>query len=291
MVKKFKFTPILGWSISRYEKFKLCRRQYFYEYYGKYDKEYPKINKLKKLKSIPLAKGSIVHDVIKVLLERLLKSEQEIDGRRFLEFSKDLTNRYYEEKTFFEEYYKEVSKVDIDKLYKDIKKCLNNFIKSKRFDWIKTEAIKNKENWVIEPPGYGEFRLSDMKVYCKVDFLFPIDNVYYIIDWKTGKLDNIKHKKQLLGYVSWASYNFKLSPVSIIPIIAYLRPIYKEIKMKFNESDIRDFINEIKDETEEMYSLCKNIGENIPKEKEEFTKIKNKKICKYCSYKEICIKV
>lgn len=290
MIKKFKFTPILGWSTSRYEKFKLCKRQYFYEYYGKYDKEYPTINKLKKLTSIPLSKGAIVHNVIKILLERLLKSEQEIDEGRFLEFSKTLTNRYCEEKTFFEEYYKEVLKVNPDKLYKDIKKYLTNFIKSKRLKWIKTEAIKNKENWVIEPPGYGEFRVLDMKLYCKVDFLFPIDDNYYIIDWKTGKLDNIKHKKQLLGYALWASYNFKINPESIIPIIAYLRPIYKEIKMKFNESDIKDFINEIKEETEEMYSLCKNIEENIPKDKEEFIKKENKKICKYCNYKEVCFK-
>ena len=35
--EKFDYTPILGWSVTRYDKFLTCKRQYYYEYYGKYD--------------------------------------------------------------------------------------------------------------------------------------------------------------------------------------------------------------------------------------------------------------
>ena len=34
-IKQFPFTPILGWSSTRYDMFSLCRRRYFYHYYGK----------------------------------------------------------------------------------------------------------------------------------------------------------------------------------------------------------------------------------------------------------------
>ncbi|MCK4321028.1 PD-(D/E)XK nuclease family protein [candidate division WOR-3 bacterium] len=288
MIKKFAYTPILGWSVSRYDKFKLCKRQYFYEYYGRYDKAYAKIKNLKKLTSIPLAIGTIVHDIIKVILERLLKSDEEIDVERFLGFTKMQTERYCHENTFIEVYYNEVSYVNPDELFEKIEKDLMNFLNSDRYNWIKVKAIINKDNWVIEPPGYGEFRLSSMKVYCKVDFLFPINNEIYIIDWKTGKIDNIKHKKQLLGYVSWVSYNLKTNPERITPIIAYLKPSYREIKIKFNDYDIEDFIAQIKEETEEMYSLCRDVEENIPKDKKEFTKTRYKKICDYCNYRELC---
>ena len=50
-IKKFPFTSILGWSVSRYDIFNNCKRQYYYFYYGKFDKEFPvsKINELKTL--------------------------------------------------------------------------------------------------------------------------------------------------------------------------------------------------------------------------------------------------
>ncbi|MEY3127310.1 MAG: hypothetical protein RL273_1487, partial [Bacteroidota bacterium] len=44
-----------------------------------------------------------------------------------------------------------------------------NLIKSERFDWIK--ARSNKSDWIIEPYGYGETRIKELKAYFKVDFL------------------------------------------------------------------------------------------------------------------------
>ncbi len=290
MIKEFDYTSILGWSVSRYDKFKLCKRQYYYEYYAKYDSEYPryKIDELKQLTSIPLAQGITVHSVIKVLLERLLKSEAEIDIGRFMDFTKGKIEEYCRKNTFAEVYYSEIKDVDPKDLFEEIKNDLMNLLNSERYKWLKTKAITNKGNWLIEPSGYGECRLNGMKAYCKVDFLFPVDDEIYIIDWKTGKIAEEKHKKQLLGYVSWASYHFKKEPEKIIPIISYLKPSYRETKMRFNEFDIQDFIIKVREETEEMYSMCQNVAENIPGEKEDFKKTGNKKICNYCNYRELC---
>jgi len=95
-IKTFDYTPIPGWSVSRYDVFLTCKRRYYYNYYAKYDKDYPlwKIQELKKLTSFPLEVGNIVHDTIKALLKRLLKSEDEIDTTRFLDFAREKTINY-----------------------------------------------------------------------------------------------------------------------------------------------------------------------------------------------------
>ncbi len=290
MKRQYEYTPILGWSMSRYDKFLLCNRQYYYDYYGKYDDEYPrqKIDSLKKLTSIPLSIGIIVHDVIKTLLIRLLKEEKEIDKAKFIAFAKQSAIEYCQQNQFSEIYYHTQDKIIPDELFEKIQLSLTNFLNSDRYIWLTKKAISNKQDWIIEPEDFGETRINGMKAYCKVDFLFPTDNQIYVIDWKTGKQDEDKHRKQLLGYKLYASNNFSISPDEIIPIISYLHPEYKELELKFNESDIDDLTEQIKKETEIMYSMCEDIEENTPKSKNEFAKTTNKKICDWCNYRELC---
>ena len=292
MSKRFEYTPILGWSISRYDLFQICKRKYYYNYYGKFDPDIPfnKIKSLKDMTSIPLSIGIIVHITIKALLERLIRTEDSIDEERFYDYAKRKTEEYFNFHTFMETYYGDRKNLETTKIYEKVKLSLSNFIKSDRFNWLLIEAIPNKNNWIIEPPGFGETRIEGMKAYCKVDFLFPVDNNTYIIDWKTGKHEKEKHTKQLIGYTSWASSNLEIDTDKIIPIIAHLQPEYSEIQLSLNNCDIEEFINLVQYETKEMHKLCSNIEENIPKEKEFFNKTSNNTICIYCNFKELCHK-
>ena len=291
MIEKFEYTPILGWSLSRYETFTMCQRQYFYNYYPKFDPDYSeyKIKELKILTSIPLAVGIITHNVIACLLSRLIKSEQEINTERFTEFMQKETDKYCRQNKFSEVYYKETEKIDNENMFSSVKNNLENLLNSERFKWIKEKATANKHKWIIEPPGYGEFRLDGIKLYCKVDFLFPLGENNYIIDWKTGKEDRKKHDKQLMGYVCWASYHLKNKPETFHAISAYLDPTYREKKMQFRNYEIENFIHTVRRETEEMHSFCEDISENIPVPKENFKKTTNEKICNYCNFREICL--
>ena len=188
-LKRFSYTPILGWSVSRFDKFKLCKRQYYYDYYSKFDREFPKvkIDSLKKMTSIAMESGSIVHDVIKVFLERLLVSEKPVNEDKFIEFAKKTVDDTLPKKVFTEVYYGQMPDVDSESIFETVKLCLLNFLNSERYRWIIKEAVSGKDGWVIEPPGYGETRINDFKAYCKVDFLFPVRDKLYILDWKTGK--------------------------------------------------------------------------------------------------------
>ena len=289
-VKKFPFTSILGWSATRYEIFSICKRRYFYHYYGKYDPDNSirELKRLKELVSIPLETGGIAHSVFETLLRRLRKTPENIDEERFIEYAETMTSDRIEKSEFDEIVYGELDEINIDDIFPKVKICLENFLESERFDWLTGVAINTSDDWVIEPPGYGESRLNDMKVYCKVDFLFPVDGVLHIIDWKTGKVVHEKHRKQLLGYATWAAYHFDVDPDLVRPTIAYLYPEYVEVDESFSAEDLRNFAVQVEAETGEMYEYCRDVQGNVPLDKGEFPLVDHEKICVYCSFRGIC---
>ncbi len=289
---KFAFTKILGWSISRYELFDKCKRQYFYNYYSKFVKDVPyyKIDQLKSLTSIPLEVGNIVHDVIEVLLRRLQKDDSSINESKFYDFASSKAVEYVSQKTFHEVYYKKVDNIDIADIQTKVINRLKIFMTSPIFQWIFMNAMTNKDNWMIEPPGYGETRLNGLKAYCKMDFLFPIGEEVHILDWKTGKKDEYKHKKQLIAYAAAANSNFGIPWDKIFPRIVYLNDEYSELDFTLQESDRENFFYNVRKESDEMKAFCSDAENNVPLPIEKFEKTPSKPICNFCNYKEICFK-
>ncbi len=291
MVQKFEFTHILGWSASRYDTFSRCKRQYYYQYYGSNDTEFDrlKINSLKGLTSIPLEIGSIAHEVIRVLLERLKKTNSPIDRDRFLSFVENEVLKTAAEKEFAEVYYKETDEVDAGtEILPRVRQALVNLLEADRLAWLMNEALEKKEEWIIEPEGYGECRIDNMKAYCKVDFLFPVGNEIHIFDWKTGKRDDSKHLRQMRGYATWAHYHLGTEFGDIKTTVAYLLPDYDERPIESNEYEIEAFTDVIREETEEMYDYCSHVENNKPLPKEDFAMTDNLKICSWCNFRELC---
>ena len=288
-IKEFEYTSILGWSSTRYDIFSECKRKYFYQYYAKFDKEYQKhnIDFLKGLTSIPMEIGNISHDVVKDVLERLKKSTAPVDKHKFEAYVKNIAQSRTK-KNYFEVHYKVQEKIDPDQLFHKTYASLNNFLESERFGWIKESAISEMDKWIIEPEGYGESRLEGLKWYCKVDFMFPSGEKIIILDWKTGKKNEKKHSKQLVGYAAWASFHLDRKASDIEPIIVYLHPEYEEISLNITDVELMEYKERILRETKEMYGYCSNFEENIPLDKEKFPLREDTTICKYCNFKELC---
>jgi CRISPR/Cas system-associated exonuclease Cas4 (RecB family) len=289
-IKEFPYSPILGWSASRYDTFSICKRKYYYHYYGKYDPEVPvrRIQELKGLSSIPLAIGTAVHSVIQVLLNRLRRTSQDIDQAKFFDFTQRDAEHALANTSFHEVYYGEREAVGMDDIYPKVQECLNNLLASDRYRWLVGDAIKTSADWVIDPPGYGETRMNGLKVYFKVDFLFPVADRLHILDWKTGKQDAERHRKQLVGYSAWASYHFEVDPDHVIPAIAYLHPEYEEVEGTFNAFDLEHFAIQVRAETDEMKEYCRDVGQNIPLEKAEFPQVDDPRICAFCEFRGLC---
>jgi CRISPR/Cas system-associated exonuclease Cas4 (RecB family) len=175
-------------------------------------------------------------------------------------------------------------------IYIKVKHCLYNLINSNRFKWIisNPNIIAQNSRWIIDPDGYGEAIINNYKVFCKVDFLFPLNNKIYIIDWKTGKQHKQKHKRQLIMYSLWAHKYMNTLVEDIVPKIVYLFPCYNEYTILICDEFVHDFMNLIKYETNHMYQYLTDIDNNIPKSKDNFTKTTNTFYCKYCNYRAIC---
>ena len=289
-IKSFPFTPILGWSATRYDLFSICKRKYFYHYYTKYEPDVPvrELSQLRELVSIPLETGGIVHEVIEALLNRLKASSEQIDRGRFLDFADRAAERSTQTKRFVEVVYGDVPQVGVGDLSPKIHACLENLLDSQRFAWLATEASRASADWIIDPPGYGESRLQDLKVYCKVDFLFTVGDQYHIIDWKTGKVDAAKHRKQLIGYATWTSYHFEVDPSRVQATIAYLHPAYEEVREVFEAGDLETFAVQVRAETQEMYAHCRDVERNIPLDKLSFPRIDDARICGLCNFRGVC---
>lgn len=289
-IKQFPFTSILGWSVSRYDVFNKCKRQYFYSYYGKFDKEISqaKIQKLKLLTSSALEIGNIVHDGIRDLLIRLQKTTKPISRSRFLQYLKNMTENYCNSKIFSEVYYKQQESIAVEDIFLQVSKILENFLTSKRLKWIFEIATLESKNWIIEPSGFGETRIKNYKAYCKVDFLIPVKDKIYILDWKTGKQDLPKHSRQLIGYSLWASYHFNTNAKNINSTVVYLYPNYTEYTVALTDENLAKFYQQVETETKQMYEYLIDIENNIPKEKDCFEKTDNEFFCKYCNFRELC---
>ncbi len=276
--------------MSRYDMFSICKRKYFYHYYGKYDPEVPMrlIQELKELSAVPLATGIAVHTVIQVLLNRLMRTSQDIDREQFFDFAFRRTKQRADSESFHEVYYREREAVVVEDLYPKVQSCLENLLESDRYRWLVEEAIATRDRWVIEPPGYGETRMDGLKTYFKVDFLFPIGDQLHILDWKTGKRDPEKHRKQLVGYSAWASYHFEVGVEKVVPTIAYLDPQYAEVEEVFNAFDLEHFAIQVRAESEEMQEYCRDVEQNIPAEKSEFPLIDDPRVCSHCEFRGLC---
>lgn len=290
IIPTYSFTPILGWSVSRYDTFKNCKRAYFYSYYSKFDNDVPPqvINSLKSLTSIPLEKGNITHDLVKDLLLRYKKTSKEIDRVKLFTYLYNMLKSYCNRKIFSEVYYQEIEKIDLEVLFLEIKGAIVNLLNSNRFSWLQEEGMNDTSQWIIEPSGYGETRFNSIKAYCKVDFFLPINDEYYIFDWKTGKYSPEKHRKQMLAYSLWARDNFQIPVEQINPILIFLSEKYSEVGETFSNTELEELYQLIKEETHEMYSFCTKVDENIPLAKEKFPRTKDYIHCSFCNFRKLC---
>ena len=299
MVRKFEYTNILGWSHSRYNTFQTCKRKYYYTYYSKWDRpeNRVKINTLRNLTSIALEIGNITHKIIYDLLKRMQKSAAPIDRERFASYSEAKARNIFSAKIFQEIYYEEQNEIDFEnRIYEPVIKALTNFLESERLEWLFSEAIETKDNWYLpsendEDRDFGECRVDNMKAYCKVDCLFPVGNELHVIDWKTGKFDQMQHGNQLRGYAAWASFHFEKTFDKIKPTAVYLLPEYIEHSVTIQESDIEEFAIRIRKQTDEMYAMCEDPDDNIPLAKTEFPLTDNTRICDYCNFRELCDRI
>jgi hypothetical protein len=290
-LKRYRFAPILGWSASRYDVFSLCKRKYYYAYYSKYDKEFSdsQIKFLKGLTTEALAVGTLVHDLIAEMVARLQKSRKPIDRDRLKAYVAKQVENYVQTQRFFEIHYKTLETIPQQAIEQAVCDMVFRFLDSPAWERLLALSDLELQSAIIEPEGYGETRVGGLKAYCKVDFLIPQGDKVLILDWKTGKKDPDKFRKQLLGYALFATENLGVSTQDIEAKVVFFKPEYEEVALHLEADEIANFIQVVARESQDMYAFTTDIENNLPKEKADFEMLREGHgLCAYCEYKELC---
>jgi len=297
MPRKYQYSDILGWSLSRSDLFYQCKRQYFYQYYSKYVQTHPveKIKALRSLTSVPLEVGKVVHDGIARIISGPLKHgrTQDIQPKAIAEDRVKVMKTALGSKSFIEDYYPQYpkdKKTEVESGLQKIRTSILQFFSSRWYSWLRDCTDELKSRWIIEPRDFGECRIGGLKAYCKVDFVFPDGkDGYCVVEWKTGKVDETKHKTQMLGYIFYAIDQFSVSAEKVKPLVIYLGSDYGELTIT-GERDLKDFTEKVKSETEEMRDYCADVDKNISLGEDKFERTSNTIFCAYCNFQEVCSK-
>jgi hypothetical protein len=225
---------------------------------------------------------------MEMLLKRLVKSSNPIDKERLKTYVRNLSIEYIGKKQFIEVYYNEKNSIDEESIIQTVWQCVMNVVDSERFEWIRQLPQDSKDRWIIEPPGFGETRIEDMKAYCKVDFMLPFGRDIYILDWKTGKEDPEKHRKQLIGYSLFANYHFENNFDFIYTMVCYIKDGFIEKAPDISKVDVDQFVETVRAESQEMKSFNMDVERNTPKDKSVFEMTLDISKCRFCEYRELC---
>jgi hypothetical protein len=212
------FANRFGWSLSREATFDDCRRRYYFHYYlswGGWGADAPAIAReafrLKRLVSLPLWRGQLVHYVASMVL-RSMKAKGRIPDRdkviaytleRFdaqLEFSRSRKYLTTPKKSgnrlnidwlslFEHEYGREIASAALETFRGECVRAVEALCASPLLGaLLETDRAK----WEIEDLDSGDFSqqfdYGGATVFVKTDFLYrAADGTLRIVDWKTNR--------------------------------------------------------------------------------------------------------
>jgi hypothetical protein len=205
-----------GWSISRESMFETCRRSYYFHYYLSWGGWYASSSsvcreafKLKRLMSLPLWRGQLVHYVAtKVLASLRKKGAIPAPGDVIDYIEKHFHNqmRFSSSKAYLTEPKKRGDRLNIDwlalfeheydrpltdeKIEKTIEECREGIRGLLGSPILHEIAKTDNRYWIIENIDLAEFAqvfdFDGAQVFAKTDFIYRgLNGTFDIVDWKT----------------------------------------------------------------------------------------------------------
>ena len=208
----------LGWSISRESMFDTCRRRYYFHYYlswNGWNARSPAIVreafKLKRLVSLPLWRGQLVHYIASKVLQSMKRKGRIPDRRDVLRYMGERFEQQLDfsaSKHYLTKPKKSGGKLNIDWLAL-FEHEYGKILDAARIEQIRGECVQaveglldspvlrqametDREEWVIEDLDRAEFSqhlsFDGVTVYVKTDFIFrDRGGALCIVDWKTNR--------------------------------------------------------------------------------------------------------
>ncbi|MBQ6473763.1 MAG: PD-(D/E)XK nuclease family protein [Victivallales bacterium] len=313
MYQKRELKNELSWSVSRAQLFQSCPRAYYYTYYGSWkgwELEAPEetrlLYRLKKLSTMPIWAGTIVHDLLKGTLERARETGS-IPALETLQNAARAKMREGWLQTINQEWLKSPSKaVNLSELYygagenygicrklpkeetdailQRVMDCLDNFTHS---PIIKEIFAVPAANWKpIDTLTY--FMVGDIKVYCAIDFAFEdAAGFLHIIDWKTGNENPRTLRQQLACYARYAVDTWGYPVDRLILQGVFLRDGGRVSQYTVNQELMDSVCPEIEKSYHAMQARLTSIEENTAQE-ENFTPRPSETGCSTFNFRQVC---
>lgn len=291
-----------AWSASRVKTLRECARKYFLNYYESWlgwQKNAPerkqKAYLLKQLTNKYMWPGSITHEVLEYVVKSFrstgtwisLQDAQELGISKLRSGWISSTKKEWKNNkkaiNLFEHYYGEgLSKEETDRCKKIVLDSIKGFYSSRMAQIIQT---LKQEDW-ITLEDFQKFEMGDgSEVSVKIDLGFKHNNKIFLLDYKTGKVNN-DTINQLVVYAMYSlkrGFAKRLSDIIIVPVYLMYLGELGEIELTVNKQQLLSQASVIKNES----TILREAHQH--KDDEEWFKYTdNINRCQYCQFKKIC---
>jgi hypothetical protein len=301
-----------SWSKSRHEKFKECRRAYFYTYYGSWGGwEAPagsavrELYVLKKLSTRWQWAGSVVHEAIRQLLERARSRGeftpadalvQRTRERARTQWAASRDKSYWRESSRIvglveHEYGEPVANDEWKRIYDQvIEGSLRAFCASPTLEEIRRTP---REAWLtIDKLDSWSFEGS--KIWMAIDFAYrDADGRVHVLDWKTGKERGVDHL-QVGTYALYARNKWGVGADGVVGGLVYLvgdgvdgAAAGERVEVKVDVEALTRCEGEMRASIGAMRALLKDPARNVA-DLEAFPQMEDRARCGRCPYRRPC---
>ncbi|MBU8920899.1 MAG: PD-(D/E)XK nuclease family protein [Bacteroidales bacterium] len=316
-----------GWSISRESLFETCLRSYYFHYYLSWGGWYASSSsicreafKLKRLMSLPLWRGQLVHYVATKVLASLRKKgtiPESGDVTDYIEKRFHSQMRFSSSRAYLTEPKKRGDHLNIDwlalfeheydrpipdeKIEKTIEECREGIRGLLESPILQEIAKTDSRYWIIENIDLAEFAqvfdFDGARVFAKTDFIYRgLDGTFDIVDWKTfstvGRSTN-DHKARtgvqlgVYGYYASAVMREPLESIRLHEV--NLLDGGHEILHRIDDDNIDIFRDHIRAGIKKLSEVLvdEDIQRNEAKGIDTFPKSVSSR-CRFCNFYRIC---
>ena len=310
--------------------FDSCLRRYYFHYYlswGGWERQAPRIAReafrLKRLTSLPLWRGQLVHyittkvlaslrakgripafeDVSRYTLERFETQLEFSSSKKYLTEPKKKSGRLnIDWLALFEHEYNRP--IPPEKLQKTRDECLTAMKGLLESDILTVIAGTDTDGWAIENIDMAEFAqvfdFEGAKVFAKTDFMYRgTDGSFNIVDWKTFSTKSSRWKNKdgqdgkarvQLGVYGYYAASILGEPLERIRLLEVnLLDGGATVEYSISNENLEEFYSHIHDGIDKLSSVLikVDIARNEAGPPDLFPKTDNG-LCRYCNFYRIC---
>ncbi len=241
--------------------------------------------------------GEVVHHTIENALKHYQQT-RELPTESFLtrltqrmrrEFRESRDRKYRERPgkamgLYEHEYEREIADEKWVEIHDTARRCFTNFANIVFPRLAKPVPV---EKWLLIET-MQTFVFEGTPVYVKIDFAYEDDQGIKIVDWKTGRSEDVDNEIQLDCYGLFSRDHFQVPTESILTIECNVNSGKEtvrrmiEAKMDFAKHYIRNSIAGMK-------RTLSDPDKNIARE-ENFPFTENEQTCRFCNFRKICSK-